>query len=159
MPSINVDSTPFNSKLDSPVHIVDLPDQVVCVEFSPFEWSQNVLLIASPKVISVATIKFQVMSLQIVKLVKKLECMILTVFCVMFQEENESMPVKYELDIVQDFNVKGRVQALAISQETLLTSSPNVIQFTYASSNHKIYLCESGFKDTPEIKVTFSLIL
>ena len=85
--------------------------------------------------------------------------MSLTVNFAMFQEENESMPVKYELDIVQDFNIKGRVQALAISQETLLTSSPNVIQFTYASSNHKIYLCESGFKDTPEIKVTFGPIL
>lgn len=60
MPSLNIDSNSFNLKLDSPVHVVDLPKQVMAVEFSPFEWSQNVILLAFPKVISVASIKFQV---------------------------------------------------------------------------------------------------
>lgn len=60
MPPLNIDPTSFNVKLDSPVHVVDLPKQVMAVEFSPFEWSQNVILLAFPKVISVASIKFQV---------------------------------------------------------------------------------------------------
>lgn len=65
------------------------------------------------------------------------------------------MDTKYKLDVVGDFEYDGRVHALALSQESLLTSSPKVMQFACASSNHKIYLFESGFKDHPEKKVAF----
>lgn len=65
------------------------------------------------------------------------------------------MDTKYKLDVVEDFEFDGRIHALALSQETLLTSSPKVMQFACASSNHKIYLFESGFKDHPEKKVIF----
>ncbi|KAK7598173.1 hypothetical protein V9T40_006408 [Parthenolecanium corni] len=126
MPPLNIDPTSFNVKLDSPVHVVDLPKQVMAVEFSPFEWSQNVILLAFPKVISVASIKFQ--------------------------EEDESMETKYKLDVIEEFEFDGRIHALALSQETLLTSSPKVMQFACASSNHKIYVFESGFKDHSEKK-------
>lgn len=60
MPSLKVDSVTSNVKLDSPVHVVDLPHKVQIVEFSPFEWSQNVILLAFPRVVSIGTIKFQV---------------------------------------------------------------------------------------------------
>ena len=69
------------------------------------------------------------------------------------QEEDESMDTKYKLDVIEDFEFDGRVHALALSQETLLTSSPKVMQFACASSNHKLYIFESGFKDQPEKKV------
>lgn len=60
MPSINAHSMSYNIKLDSPVHIVELPKPVHIVEFSPFEWSQNVILLAFPKVVSIGVIRFQV---------------------------------------------------------------------------------------------------
>ncbi|XP_065207907.1 nucleoporin Nup37 [Planococcus citri] len=127
MPSFNLDSTSSAVKLDSPVHVVDLPQQVLLVEFSPFEWSQNVILIAFPENVSIGTIKFQ--------------------------EEDESMQTKYKLDIVETFEVKGRPHALSLSQETLLTSNPKVMQFACASSDYNIYLHESVLKETVETKV------
>lgn len=69
------------------------------------------------------------------------------------KEEDESMEVKYKLDIIQNFEFVGRAHALALSQETLLTSSPKVMQFACASSNFVIYLFESGLKEQPEEKV------
>lgn len=64
------------------------------------------------------------------------------------------MEAKYKLNIIQDFKFDGRAHALALSQETLLTSSPKVMQFACASSNNIIYLFESGFKEFPEKKVS-----
>lgn len=63
------------------------------------------------------------------------------------------METKYKLDVIEEFEFDGRIHALALSQETLLTSSPKVMQFACASSNHKIYVFESGFKDHSEKKV------
>lgn len=64
------------------------------------------------------------------------------------------METKYKIDIIQDFEYDGRTQALALSQETLLTSTPKVMQFACASSNNTIYLFESGIRDFPERKVS-----
>lgn len=63
------------------------------------------------------------------------------------------METKYKLDIVETFEVKGRPHALSLSQETLLTNNPKVMQFACASSDFNIYLYESVLKECSETKV------
>jgi nuclear pore complex protein Nup37 len=41
-------------------HTIDFADQIFRVEFSPYEWSQNVICIALANKISVGNVKFQV---------------------------------------------------------------------------------------------------
>lgn len=64
------------------------------------------------------------------------------------------MEGKYKIDIVANFDLKARPHALSLSQETLLTSTPNVMQFACACSDFRIYLFESGLKDDSDTKVS-----
>jgi nuclear pore complex protein Nup37 len=46
--------------LTPPTFKLNFPKQVQCVEWSPYEWSQNLICIALGQEIFIATIKFQV---------------------------------------------------------------------------------------------------
>jgi nuclear pore complex protein Nup37 len=46
--------------LVTPTHTIDFTDQIFRVEFSPYEWSQNVICIALANKIAVGNVKFQV---------------------------------------------------------------------------------------------------
>lgn len=46
--------------LVAPTHTIDFTDQIFRVEFSPYEWSQNVICIALANKIAVGNVKFQV---------------------------------------------------------------------------------------------------
>lgn len=44
----------------SPTHSISLAEQIYCVAFSPYEWSQNLLCAAMVNKITVGSIRFQV---------------------------------------------------------------------------------------------------
>lgn len=60
MTSIIVDSIHSAMRIDNPAHVIDLPKQVMKVEFSPYEWSHNLICIAYPDEVIVGVVKFQV---------------------------------------------------------------------------------------------------
>lgn len=60
MPSKILDSINLSVKVDHPTHVIHLPEQVIKVEFSPFEWSHSLICIVFSEKISVGVVKFQV---------------------------------------------------------------------------------------------------
>ncbi|RZF35924.1 hypothetical protein LSTR_LSTR008494 [Laodelphax striatellus] len=121
MPSKIVDNIHLNVKVNNPTHVMELPEQVVKVELSPFEWSHNLICIALPKLISVRVIKFQ--------------------------EEDEELEEEVDLELLQDFTINCRVDALAWSPETSLNVLPKCIMFCAATKDFNLRLFSSNTVD------------
>jgi hypothetical protein len=60
MSSIIIDKIHSTVRIDSPTHVINLPEQVLKVEMSPFEWSHNLISIAHTDEIVIGMVKFQV---------------------------------------------------------------------------------------------------
>lgn len=60
MSSFIMDDSNVSYKAPTPVHVLSFSDQVVCVEFSPYLWSHDLICVAFPDKIVVGTVKFQV---------------------------------------------------------------------------------------------------
>ncbi|CAG2055412.1 unnamed protein product [Timema podura] len=101
----------------SPSHIINIADEVIKAEFSPFEWSQNLLCIALPNKIIVASIRFP--------------------------EDDEELDADPEYLELEKFSQKHRTLAIAWSPETSLNVFPKTVAFCSAASDHKLRLYNS----------------
>uniref|UniRef100_A0A1B6DC57 Nucleoporin Nup37 n=1 Tax=Clastoptera arizonana TaxID=38151 RepID=A0A1B6DC57_9HEMI len=124
MTSMLVDNLHSSIKIDNPVHVIDLPKQVIKVEFSPYEWSHNLIAIAYPDEINIGIIKFQ--------------------------EESEEMEEEIEFEILKSFELSSRgsrVHDLAWSPETSLNVIPKCLFLSCATSEFNILVYSTNMTD------------
>ncbi|PSN45603.1 Nucleoporin Nup37 [Blattella germanica] len=96
----------------SPTHTIDFTDQIYQVEFSPYEWSQNIICIALSNKIAVGDVKFQ--------------------------EEDDELEEELEFHLLREFHHETRVHALAWSPETSLSVLPKCVTFASAGADYKL---------------------
>jgi len=104
---------------DEPLHRISLPSRVFCTEFSPFEWSANLLAIGFQSSLTVGT--------------------------VWLPEESDSN--QFQFEIVQELHHDTRVQAIAWSPATSLVVAPKTLQFATSGTDHKLRLFTSDLND------------
>lgn len=104
----------------SPTHQLHFANQIYCVEFSPYEWSQHLICIALAEEIVVATVKFQ--------------------------DEDETVEdIAY--NPIRTFHHDTRPHAIAWSPETFLSAVPKIVIFCVAGADFKIRLYNSNLND------------
>jgi len=89
MSSIIIDKIHSTVRIDSPTHVINLQEQVLKVEMSPFEWSHNLICIGLSDEIIIGLVKFQ--------------------------EEDEEMEDEIEFEAIKSFKIETRVHSLAWS--------------------------------------------
>ncbi|XP_011499458.1 PREDICTED: nucleoporin Nup37 [Ceratosolen solmsi marchali] len=112
--------------LTPPTFKLNFPKQVQCVEWSPYEWSQNLICIALGQEIFIATIKFQ-------------------------EEDDVVEDIIYNL--LRTFHHETRVHAIAWSPKTSLSIVPKILSFCIAGADFKIRLYNSDLNESHEFEV------
>ncbi|KAK2185533.1 hypothetical protein NP493_231g01014 [Ridgeia piscesae] len=100
-------------------YTIDAPDTVHLVEFSPFEWSSQLLAIGTATRVTIGTCRFQ-------------------------EESSEVSGVEFE--VVQSYQHASLITALAWSPETSISIMPKVIKFCTAGVDRKVTLFSSDLK-------------
>ncbi|KAK0095844.1 hypothetical protein PV326_007210 [Microctonus aethiopoides] len=106
--------------LSSPTLKLSFTKQVYAVEFSPYEWSQNLICIAFDEEISIGTVKFQ---------------------------DDDDVVEEIEHTCIRKFHHETRVHSIAWSPETSLSVVPKVIAFSVAGADFKIRIYNSNLND------------
>jgi len=99
-----------------PTHRVPVSDRVFVTEFSPFEWSSNLLAAGFTSSVLIAQIKFQ--------------------------EEDDKIK-GFEFEILKEIHHDTRVQALAWCPKTSLVVAPKLLEFATSGTDHKLRLFSS----------------
>ncbi|XP_044594563.1 nucleoporin Nup37 isoform X1 [Cotesia glomerata] len=102
-----------------PTYKLNFAEQIYAVEFSPFEWSQNLVCIAFEEEVSVGSIKFP---------------------------DNEDVE-EIIYTPLRTFHHETRIHSVAWSPETSLSVVPKIISFGVAGSDFKIRLFTSDLND------------
>ena len=106
-----------SNSTEPPAHVLEFDDVVVSAEFSPFLWSHDLMCIAFPSKIIVASLKFK-------------------------EEDVEQIePLKF--DVVKKYACFGRVQAITWSPETNIKRAPKTILFAVSTNNFEINIYDS----------------
>ncbi|KAG8229460.1 hypothetical protein J437_LFUL005565 [Ladona fulva] len=118
-----------------PLQKVNFPDQIYCVEFSPYEWSQNLICVAVSTEIVVGVVKFQPED-----------------------EEEKSETDKGDEDAIEfhslrEFHHEVRVHALAWSPDSSINIMPRLIRFCSAAADHKLRLFSSDLVGSDFVQV------
>lgn len=113
--------------LVTPTHAIDFTDQIFRVEFSPYEWSQNIICIALANKIAVGNVKFQ--------------------------EEDDDLEDELEFQLLKEFHHETRVSALAWSPETSLSVLPKCLSFASAGADYKLRLFTSDLVASHTLQV------
>nr|XP_018917986.1 PREDICTED: nucleoporin Nup37 [Bemisia tabaci] len=121
MPIATSERMHSTAKIEEPLHSIELPYQIRRVECSPYEWSHNVICIAFDGKVAIGVTKFQ--------------------------EEEETLDVKFDLELLQDFIVESRVECMALSPEISVSTLPKSIIFACATADFKIRLFSSNLVD------------
>ncbi|XP_035725577.1 nucleoporin Nup37-like isoform X1 [Vespa mandarinia] len=106
-------STPPTIKLN-------LSGQIYCVEFSPYEWSQQLICIGLKEEVIIGTIKFQ-------------------------DEDDTVEDIAYNL--IRTFHHDTRPNAIAWSPETTLSVVPKILTFCVAGTDFRIRMYNSNLND------------
>jgi len=104
----------------SPTFKLNFPKQIQCVEWSPYEWSQDLICIGLGDEIIVATVKFQ-------------------------EEDNVIEDISYTQ--LKMFHHETRIHDIAWSPETSLNVVPKILSFSVAGADFKIRLYNSNLND------------
>uniref|UniRef100_A0A2P2I291 Nucleoporin Nup37-like n=1 Tax=Hirondellea gigas TaxID=1518452 RepID=A0A2P2I291_9CRUS len=94
--------------------------EVVCVEFSPYEWSKSLLAVAFPNAISLYSLKLK--------------------------EESENG--KTELSLLCESHLEGEVCAMAWSPQTSLHASPPLLKLLLATTDDSVIEFTTDLKTT-----------
>ncbi|XP_069685180.1 nucleoporin Nup37 [Periplaneta americana] len=108
-------------------HTIYFTDQIYQVEFSPYEWSQNIICIALANKIAVGNVKFQ--------------------------EEEDDLEEELEFQLLREFHHETRVHALAWSPETSLSVLPKRVAFASAGADYKLRVFTSDLVATHTLQV------
>lgn len=110
--SLILDKLYGSNSTEPPAHVLEFDDVVTLAEFSPYLWSHDLICIAFPSKIIVASIKFK--------------------------EENSDQiePLKY--DVVKKYSCYGRVQAISWSPETNIKVAPKTVLFAVSTNTFEI---------------------
>jgi len=108
-------------------HTIDFTDQIHRVEFSPYEYSQNLICIALANKIAVGNVKFQ--------------------------EEDDDLEDELEFQLLREFHHETRVSALAWSPDTSLSVLPKCVSFASAGADYKVRLFTSDLVSSHTLQV------
>ncbi|XP_014204871.1 nucleoporin Nup37 isoform X1 [Copidosoma floridanum] len=114
------------TQIESPSFKLNFEMQIHCVEWSPYEWSEDLICIGLENKIIIASIKFQ-------------------------EEDNQLEDISYTQ--LKVFNPEGRVHAIAWSPETSLSVVPKLLSFSVASADFKIRLFNSNLIDESAVEI------
>ncbi|KAF6200100.1 hypothetical protein GE061_006401 [Apolygus lucorum] len=114
-------------KPPTPLHVLEFSDQIICLEFSPFLWSHDLICIAFSTKLIVGSIRFQ--------------------------EEYEHQTQEVEFEKIQVFPCSSRVHSISWSPESNLRSAPKKVQFAYSTADYLINVYTSNVSDAYTSKV------
>jgi len=103
-----------------PTHRYPVSGRVFVTEFSPFEWSSNLLAAGFASSILIAQIKFQ--------------------------EEDDKIS-GFDCEVLKEIHHETRVQSLAWCPKTSLVVAPKLIEFATSGTDHKLRLFTSDVTD------------
>ncbi|XP_071451263.1 nucleoporin Nup37 isoform X1 [Hetaerina americana] len=122
-----------------PTQKVEFSNQIFAVEFSPYEWSQNLICLGLSTEIIVGVVKFQEDQPD--------------------EEEDKSETEKcvddecIEFQPLREFHHETRVQALAWSPDSSIIVMPRLIRFCSAGSDHKLRLINSDLVNSDGVQI------
>ncbi|KAK7793204.1 hypothetical protein R5R35_012845 [Gryllus longicercus] len=106
---------------------VEFKDQVLFAEFSPYEWSPNLICIAFHNNISVGRIKFQ--------------------------EEDDEMEEEIDFQVLHKFFHEVRPDCLAWNPESSISTLPKHVSFCTGGADYQLRLFESDLSNNHSIQV------
>uniref|UniRef100_A0A0B6ZMA5 Nucleoporin Nup37 n=1 Tax=Arion vulgaris TaxID=1028688 RepID=A0A0B6ZMA5_9EUPU len=111
----------------SSTYTIPCSDTVQCVEFSPFEWSCQLLAVGTPSCISV--------------------------FSCRFQEEDVKISKGIEYTRLRDFSTKCNTLAIAWSPQTSLQVLPKIMSFAAATDDRTLQIFMTDLNTSHSVKV------
>ncbi|KAF4518394.1 hypothetical protein B566_EDAN010486, partial [Ephemera danica] len=107
------------------IYKTDLKEQIFVIEFSPYEWSKNIIAVGLQSKVVIASVTFP--EEQEEDDDDETE------------EESENGDIEgFSFKVIKDFSCGTRVQCLAWGPDTSLKGLPQVISFAVATASHRI---------------------
>lgn len=126
--SLILDKLYGSNTIEPPSHVLEFDDIVVCCEFSTYLWSHDLICIAFPSKIVVASLKFKE------------------------EDDDQIEPLRY--DVVRKYTCYNRIQSITWSPETNIKKAPKTILFAVSTNTFEIDIYSLTVADTFTHKIT-----